>query len=507
MNSDHSKLASGTLLFHGKYKIVRYISSGGFGNTYEAIDTSFDERVAIKELFIKGICNRVDKVNDVSISIADNRTTFSAHLEKFKKEARRLRGIKHNNIVSVRDLFEENGTAYYVMNYIDGESLQSKLKRGNEPLSENTVTHILFQILDALKCVHSQGIWHLDIKPGNIMLDNSGNAYLIDFGASKQVKDSNGNTMTTTSSMAQTPGFAPPEQMEQNIERFGPWTDLYSLGATLFYCLSMRQPPMPSDITDNAEKALSLGNNVSVKIQEFIVWLMTPNRSKRPQTIDNVLIWWDEYETSDQLTSGEGFDTVVVKKDKGEDDSLKTTGTANGSMMQFMSIVAIIILFSVFGYVGYSNGWFNANVDAVVDTISADTVPEVELNLTDFECSLGKYKYTPNDPENGYNSNNRPQGLGTAQFEDGRLYRGNFVDGNLEGDNSHFSFPNGDLFEGTFKNNMFLKGKYTVKEDGSYFEGTFKNGQPDKGEWHDANEQSDEIESIKNTVFKKRGGV
>lgn len=492
MDLDKSKLASGTLLFHGKYKIVRYISSGGFGNTYEAIDTSFDEKVAIKELFIKGICNRVDNTNDVNISIADNKTTFSAHLEKFKKEARRLRGIKHNNIVSVRDLFEENETAYYVMDYIDGESLQSKLKREKSPLSEETVIQILFQILDALKCVHSQGIWHLDIKPGNIMLDNIGNAYLIDFGASKQVKDSNGNTMTTTSSMAQTPGFAPPEQMEQNIERFGPWTDLYSLGATLLYCLSLRQPPMPSDITDNAEKALSLGNGVSIKMQEFIVWLMTPNRSKRPQSIDNVLTWWSEYETNSDSTQNGAFDTVVVKKDKGEDDSSKTTRAGSDNKIQFVSIVAIIIFFSVFGVVGYSNGWFRTNMDAVaedtLDTTLVDTVPEVALNLTDFECSLGKYKYTPDDPENGYNSNNRPQGLGTAQFEDGRLYRGNFVDGNLEGDNSHFSFPNGDLFEGTFKNNMFLKGKYIVKEDGSYFEGTFKDGQPDQGEWRDANE-------------------
>lgn len=505
MDFDKSKLASGTLLFHGKYKIVRYISSGGFGNTYEATDTSFDEKVAIKELFIKGICNRADNTNDVSISIADNKTTFSAHLEKFKKEARRLRGTKHNNIVSVRDLFEENETAYYVMDYIDGESLQTKLKRENAPLSEEAATHILFQILDALKCVHSQGIWHLDIKPGNIMLDNSGNAYLIDFGASKQVKDSNGNTMTTTSSMAQTPGFAPPEQMEQNIERFGPWTDLYSLGATLFYCLSLRQPPMPSDITDNAEKALSLGNNVSVKMQEFIVWLMTPNRSKRPQSIDNVLTWWNEYETKADFTPNGSFDTVVVSKNIRVEEASGTTETEeyndNGTM-HFVSIVSIIAFLCIFGYVGYSKGWFRTITNAVMlDTIAEDTTAEdtisteinsqIPVNLTDFECSLGKYKYTPDDPSNGYNSNNRPQGLGTAQFEDGRLYRGNFVDGNLEGDNSHFSFPNGDLFEGTFKNNMFLKGKYTVKEDGSYFEGTFKDGQPDKGSWHDANEYYD----------------
>ncbi|MCQ2245837.1 MAG: protein kinase [Bacteroidaceae bacterium] len=489
MDYDKSILASGTLLFHGKYKIVKYISSGGFGNTYEAIDLSFDEKVAIKELFIKGICNRVDNSNDICISIANNQTTFLAHLEKFKKEARRLRGINHDNIVSVRDLFEENETAYYVMDYIDGESLQSKLKRDRKPMSEDFITPILFQILNALKFVHSQGIWHLDIKTGNIMLDKSGNAYLIDFGASKQVKDSNGNTVTTTSSMAQTPGFAPPEQMEQNIERFGPWTDLYSLGATLFYCLSLKQPPMPSDITDNAENALSVGNSVSVKMHELIIWLMSPNRSKRPQTVDNVITWLNEYDTCAHSTQNNSYDTVIINKDKSKEKSSETNDTGGKAKMYYVFIVVFLLVLSIMGYVGYNNGMFKKSIDTeVADTAINDSVSDIPVNLTDFECSLGKYKYIPNEPENGYNSNNRPQGLGTAQFEDGRLYRGNFVDGNLEGDDSHFSFPNGDLFEGTFKNNMFLKGKYTVKEDGSYFEGTFKNGQPEKGMWHNSSE-------------------
>ena len=497
MSSDTKKLAKGTTLFHGKYKIVRFISAGGFGNTYEAIDTSFEERVAIKELFIKGICDRGDNSNDVNVSITDNKATFAAHLDHFKKEARRLRGIQHKNIVSVRDLFEENGTAYYVMDFITGESLQNKITNSGI-LSEEQVTKYLFQIFDALKCVHAKGIWHLDIKPGNIMVDNEDNAVLIDFGASKQVKDINGNTMTTTSSMALTPGFSSTEQMEQNIDKFGPWTDLYSLGATIFFCFTNRKPPMPSNIADDAESALAVETPISNKMHDLIIWMMQVFRNKRPQSVDEIITWWNSYSATEKQTTAvepikqeESYDTVVVRKNT----EPSATDTQASSMFKNSKVFALSIVAAIIGVViaGYSIGWFSTNNDSatasseetVVDTISEAIETKPVVYPTDFECPLGKYKYTPDDPQHGYNSNNQPEGTGTATFEDGRRYKGTFKNGNLDGDNVHFTFPNGDTFEGTFKNNMFYRGRYTIKEDGSYFEGTFKNGQPDKGEWHD----------------------
>lgn len=499
MSTDIKKLAHGTTLFHGKYKIERFISAGGFGNTYEAIDTSFEERVAIKELFIKGICDRADNSNDVNISITDNRATFDAHLDHFKKEARRLRGIQHKNIVSVRDLFEENGTAYYVMDFIDGESLQNKVGNAGV-LGEEQVTKYLFQIFDALKCVHTKGIWHLDIKPGNIMIDNEDNAVLIDFGASKQVKDVNGNTMTTTSSMALTPGFSSTEQMEQNIDKFGPWTDLYSLGATIFFCYTNRKPPMPSNIADDAESALAIETTISDKMHDLIVWMMQVFRNKRPQSVDEIITWWNSYSVPAKQSPAEepkkeddSYDTVVVRKNPSPSTTVaKTSSIFQSKKVFYLSVASAII--GAFVIVGYSSGWFSPNSATVagnIEIVAADTIAEEKqdkpvVNLTDFECPLGKYKYTPDDPQHGYNSSNHPEGSGTATFGDGRIYKGTFKDGNLEGDNVHFTFPNGDRFDGAFKNNMFYKGRYTIKEDGSYFEGTFKNGQPDKGEWHDA---------------------
>lgn len=192
-------LAIGTTLANGKYRIEKYLASGGFGNTYMAIDTAFDERVAIKELFIKGVCGRMDNATDISISLTENQRTFNAQREKFRKEARRLRKLENKHIVRVHDLFDENGTTYYVMDFIEGESLSTRLKRTHQPMTEAEVLPILAQVLDALETVHNEGIWHLDLKPANIMVDDKDNVQLIDFGASKQLRNADGNSLSTSS--------------------------------------------------------------------------------------------------------------------------------------------------------------------------------------------------------------------------------------------------------------------------------------------------------------------
>ena len=176
-------LQPNTTLQGGKYRIERVLGQGGFGNTYVGYNTEFEETVAIKEFFMKGVTERDETTCVVSVSNADNVQQFEEQREKFKKEARRLRKLKNEHIVKVHDLFEENGTAYYVMDFIDGESLAEKMKKTGQSFPEAEVRSILSQILEALKEVHQNEIWHLDLKPGNIMIDKSGDAYLIDFGS------------------------------------------------------------------------------------------------------------------------------------------------------------------------------------------------------------------------------------------------------------------------------------------------------------------------------------
>ncbi len=278
----------GAKLSNGKYVVEGFLSSGGFGNTYVATDTSFDERVAIKELYIKGVCGRMEGGCTISVSLTENQRTFAAQQEKFKKEARRLRKLSNPHIIRVHDLFDENGTSYYVMELVDGESLSQRIKRTKQPLTEQELMLILPQVLDALQTVHAEGIWHLDLKPANIMLDRRGNAVLIDFGASKQLKNKDGEALSTSSALAYTQGYAPSEQMEQNIDKFGPWTDLYALGATMYNLLTLNVPPSPSDIEEDADEALPLPKEVSKKTRDLILWLMKPNRKMRPQSVTDV---------------------------------------------------------------------------------------------------------------------------------------------------------------------------------------------------------------------------
>ncbi len=280
-------LQPNTTLQGGKYRIERVLGQGGFGNTYVGYNTEFEETVAIKEFFMKGVTERDETTSVVSVSNADNVQQFEEQREKFKKEARRLRKLKNEHIVKVHDLFEENGTAYYVMDYIDGESLAEKIKKTGNPFTEAEVRIILSQILEALKEVHQNEIWHLDLKPGNIMVDKQGNAYLIDFGASKQIR-ANGS-MTTSTALCYTPGYAPNEQIGQMYDRFGPWTDIYALGATIYNLLANKKPPMAIDIEEDEEDAFDFPNTVSDGMRKLVVWMMQPKRKARPQSVDEVI--------------------------------------------------------------------------------------------------------------------------------------------------------------------------------------------------------------------------
>ena len=286
--NNQNMLQVGTIL-HGTYKIESYLASGGFGNTYLTKNIEFDETYAIKEFFVKGVCQRDGNSTTISVSNAENTNSFEQQREKFKKEARRLRSLSNPHIVKVYDLFEENGTAYYVMDYVDGENLSARLKRTNAPLAESDVRNYLNQILDGLEAIHNEGMFHLDIKPANIMVDSHDVVKLIDFGASKQQSTVGGATMST--GISYTNGYAPSEQMAQSYDKFGPWTDFYALGATVYKLLTNQDPPSVSDLSEDEteDKHLALPMpNVSEEMKKLVVWMMQVNRLKRPKNVGEI---------------------------------------------------------------------------------------------------------------------------------------------------------------------------------------------------------------------------
>ena len=324
--NNQSMLKVGTIL-HGTYRIDSYLSSGGFGNTYVATNIEFDERVAIKEFFMKGVTQRDDNQTTVSVSNLENTNSFLEQKEKFKKEARRIRQLKNEHIVKVHDMFDENGTAYYVMDFVDGENLSERLKRTGRPMTENEVRLILPQILDALKAVHDAGIWHLDLKPANILIDKSGYVKLIDFGASKQLNAQKGGA-TTSTAISYTNGYAPREQMEQNYDKFGPWTDIYALGATLYNLLTNRRPPLPSDIDDDdssdKHQSLPFPDGVNKDLKKMVLQMMQTNRKHRPQTISEVLI---KLEQQPAESKREAKKTIEIKTEETEDSEVTIIDT------------------------------------------------------------------------------------------------------------------------------------------------------------------------------------
>ena len=286
--NNQNMLQVGTIL-HGTYKIESYLASGGFGNTYFAKNIEFDETYAIKEFVVKGVCQRDGNSTTISVSNAENTNSFEQQREKFKKEARRLRSLSNPHIVKVYDLFEENGTAYYVMDYVDGENLSARLKRTNAPLAESDVRNYLNQILDGLEAIHNEGMFHLDIKPANIMVDSHNVVKLIDFGASKQQSTVGGATMST--GISYTNGYASSEQMAQSYDKFGPWTDFYALGATVYKLLTNQDPPSVSDLSEDEteDKHLALPMpNVSEEMKKLVVWMMQVNRLKRPKNVGEI---------------------------------------------------------------------------------------------------------------------------------------------------------------------------------------------------------------------------
>ena len=286
---NENMLPVGTLLMNGVYRIEKQIGSGGFGNTYVVLHQGMGVRRALKEFFMKDI-NLRDGA-DVTVSIPGKKPMFEAQRNKFKKEAQRLRHIDNPHIVKVHDLFEENGTIYYVMDFIDGDSL-SDIVKANGPMSEERAMDIFRQMLDALEVVHGHNpmMLHLDIKPANIMVDKKGNAYLLDFGSSKQI-DLDGGLTTDGSGITLSKGFAPTELIDQNRNHIGPWTDLYELGATLYYLLTGQQPPSVSEIQEEGPSAFGFPENVSDTTRSLILWLMSLSRSKRPKSVAEVKDW------------------------------------------------------------------------------------------------------------------------------------------------------------------------------------------------------------------------
>jgi hypothetical protein len=224
------------------YRIGPVLGAGGFGITYKAHDIRLDRSVAIKEYMPRHLAMRDADGSSVRPISGDDRGAYEGGLKAFEREGRTLVKFRHPNIVPALKLFDAHGTAYLVMDYVEGESLLATLK-SRKTLPEAALRAILGPLLDGLETVYANGYVHRDIKPGNIFIRaEDGSPVLLDFGAARQAL----GTQTKALTSIVTPGYAPIEQYSEQAAQ-GPWTDIYALGATLYRAATGIKPPDAPD--------------------------------------------------------------------------------------------------------------------------------------------------------------------------------------------------------------------------------------------------------------------
>lgn len=330
------QLRPNTLLQGGKYRIVRILGQGGFGITYEAEQVLLFHKVAIKEFFMKDCCERDETTNRVTVGTGNQRVLVEKFRGKFFREAQMIAGMEHRNIVRVTDVFEENGTAYYVMDYLPGGSLAAKVKKDG-PLSEVAAEKYIRQVADALAYVHSQDTVHLDVKPSNILLNAEGEAVLIDFGISKHYDKAGEQTSSTPVGISK--GYSPLEQSRDgNVSQFGPSTDIYALGATLFFLLSGQVPDEASIVHEYGLRRQSV---ISDRMWRVVEASMRPLRGDRPQTIKEFLSILKE---PSKIVGDAADDTIVRKEhdDTFHDSEHEGSGTVSRPKTWLWAVLIVL---------------------------------------------------------------------------------------------------------------------------------------------------------------------
>ncbi len=263
------------------YKIAKQLSGGGFSIVYLAHDEN-GAPVAIKEYLPSQLVLR-EEGSLVQATTAENLATFRYGMKCFFEEGRALAKINHPNVVRVINFFRDNETVYMVMRYERGKTMQEEITSRKRVVKESFIRRVFAELLNGLREVHTHKLLHLDIKPANVYIRLDGSPVLLDFGAARQTLSSE----KTKLSPMYTPGFAAPEQYK-NRDILGPWTDIYSVGASMFSCLAGFAPQAADQRLSNDKLASAKklwGGQYSDHLLEIIDWCVQLNYMDRPQSV------------------------------------------------------------------------------------------------------------------------------------------------------------------------------------------------------------------------------
>lgn len=393
IDTKQSALPAGTVLKGGNasYTLLKTLGQGSFGITYLAKNIVGEDEVeqlfCIKEFFMRDINGR----ENTSVTSSNREGMFDYYKRKFEQESDHLSRLRHKNIVMVVDAFRANSTSYYVMQYIDGQSLDSLIAAKGRLSTDETVG-ITRQVGSALSCMHSMGMLHLDVKPANVMMADEKTAILIDFGLSKQY-DQNGQPESSTTVGSGTPGYAPIEQANHREGKdFPVQMDVYALGATMLKMLTGQRPPEASDILNfGFPKKEMKQKGVPQPIIGVVEKAMKPQRSHRFQTIEQMMTALDEAmdkvkENEEKQTRRAESEATTVDSDsnkgkrkrKSNGTSKKANSTNNASTTNFAR--------SIEGSAIFNWAWVFFIVSAISNIIdllhrgSGHSVMELALN-------------------------------------------------------------------------------------------------------------------------------
>lgn len=494
-------LKAGTILQQGRYpyKVLAVLGAGGFGITYKVSAKIMVEHVpvtvyfAMKEYFYKS-CWRADDGKTVT-SAPTMQQEVGESRQDFLTEAKRLNRLSgtSRNIVRVNEVFEENNTVYYVMEYLDGGDLQTYVQR-NGVMDEHTAIDILGPIMEAVVKLHDEHVLHLDIKPDNIVLKQDPDTQqmipvLIDFGVAKHF-DKGGKPTSNKIAKGASAGYAPIEQYAE-IDHFMPELDVYALGATLLYLLTGKQPPKAYDINPAVLLRL-MPESVSNATRDAILHAMNYTRAERTPNVRKMM---NELQVRTDNSRG----TVRIKPlppDPNPKPWMKYALTGGAS--------AIAVMLLVWAFSGSGN---KEAVPTPETAVVEDTTPEKPevgkpaepvvktVEKDSLKDDYGSYLYT-----GPVNADGQPHGEGKAEYLDadrkGSVYTGHFEAGRRVDSQALFVYADGSKFEGSFIDDHFGEGTYTDHKTGDYFKGSFKNFQPYKGQWYDKNGKK--LEAVKN---------
>ena len=404
-----SILNNGVTLQNGKYTIVKMLGQGGFGITYLAVthmslngqlgNMDVDVYVTIKEFFISTMNTR--SLDGKSIDQTDS-TLVKDYKRKFIREAMSLSHLHHDNIVKVLEVFEENNTAYYVMEYIEGENLSEMVKRQGA-LPEATAVDYIKKVADALAYIHARSINHLDVKPGNIMLrKHDQQIVLIDFGLSKQYDDVGSQTSSTPVGISQ--GFAPIEQYRAGgVAQFSPQTDIYSLGATLYWLVIGKTPPPADEILDDGLP--SMPSYVSESVKKAIESAMQVKKKDRPQSVDEFIMCLQPSDSCDEekaSPSVDAEDTIVYKENVSDtvilpqEPTKQKTRKTNSNKILAIILIGVVVLSTGVGLWIMRHQLFtdtSEEKNEILEDSEDYSIEGIAKTLSERQCKIDEPKY------------------------------------------------------------------------------------------------------------------